>query len=117
MGGSSHLDWMKLNLNDQPPKLTTKEVTAKATRWISKEELKSHRSPSDAWISIKGQVYDITSYLQFHPGGAKILLATSGRDATELFDKYHRWIDASYLLESKVMGRLRTEESEEEGVR
>lgn len=97
---SSHLDWMKLNLNDKPSEAKD------ATRWISKDELASHRSPTDAWISIKGRVYDITSYLQFHPGGAKILLAASGRDATVLFDKYHRWIDASYLLDSKAVGKL-----------
>jgi cytochrome b involved in lipid metabolism len=91
---------MKHESSEAPPSLPD------TSRWVTSEELRSHRSPSDAWVSIRGQVYDVTSYLQFHPGGAKILLASCGRDATAVFDKHHRWIDASYLLRSKKVGRL-----------
>lgn len=99
---------MKLNLNDSSLAPDNPSRT-EATRWVSNEELRVHRNPTDAWVSIRGQVYDVTSYLQFHPGGAKILLSSCGRDSTDLFDKYHRWIDASYLLGSKRVGQLQAD--------
>jgi cytochrome b involved in lipid metabolism len=33
------------------------------------------------------KVYDVTSFLQNHPGGADILLSQGGKDATEAFIK------------------------------
>jgi hypothetical protein len=38
-------------------------------------------------------VYNLTPYLQYHPGGADILVKASGRDATRLFNKYHPWVN------------------------
>ncbi len=40
-----------------------------ADRSVSYEELKSHSSYSDAWISINGTVYDITHFVNAHPMG------------------------------------------------
>jgi cytochrome b involved in lipid metabolism len=33
-------------------------------------EVKKHTSADDAWIVFNGKVYNITRYLDFHPGGA-----------------------------------------------
>lgn len=38
-------------------------------RHVSRAELKTHNSPTDCWVSYKGKVYDITKYLEYHPGG------------------------------------------------
>ena len=100
------MDWMKQNSKDASSKPSLVPPQMDTTQWITKEELKTHRTTADAWISIRGVVYDVTSYMQFHPGGAKILLASCGRDSTDLFDRHHRWVDASYLLGSKRVGRL-----------
>jgi linoleoyl-CoA desaturase len=43
--------------------------TPLAEKTVSYEELKSHASYSDAWISINGTVYDITRFLDSHPSG------------------------------------------------
>lgn len=40
-----------------------------------------------------GQVYNLTPYLQYHPGGADILVKTAGRDGTALFNRYHPWVN------------------------
>jgi cytochrome b involved in lipid metabolism len=34
------------------------------------------------WVIIKGQVYDVTNFLDDHPGGAAIILKYGGKDAT-----------------------------------
>lgn len=40
-------------------------------------------------MAIEGNVYDVTQFLDEHPGGKKILLKNSGKDATSKFVNYH----------------------------
>ena len=47
--------------------------------------LKQHNKKDDAWSAFNGKVYNITSYLPYHPGGEKELLRVAGRDGTKLF--------------------------------
>lgn len=47
-------------------------------------EVADHNSPTDCWTIISGSVYDITSYVQRHPGGNDILKAC-GTDGSSLF--------------------------------
>lgn len=56
---------------------------------VSKDELAKHYKKDDCWTAIDGKVYDITEYIQFHPGGNKIL-AGAGRDGTVPFSKLKR---------------------------
>jgi len=50
----------------------------------SNEELKKHTSPETGiWVRYKAGVYDITSFVEAHPGGNKILLAAG--DSIEPF--------------------------------
>ena len=34
-----------------------------------------------------GKVYNITPYLEFHPGGVSELMRGAGKDSTDLFDE------------------------------
>lgn len=52
------------------------------------------------------QVYNLTPYLQYHPGGAKILMSVAGKDGTAAFDKYHAWVNADFLLSKCLVGKL-----------
>lgn len=52
------------------------------------------------------QVYNITPYLKYHPGGEKILLSVAGKDGTPAFDRYHRWVNAPALIGRLVVGVL-----------
>lgn len=56
---------------------------------ITTKELSRHNTPKSAWIAVRGKVYDITSYIARHPGGADVLLIAAGRDATTVFETYH----------------------------
>ncbi len=35
---------------------------------INREELAKHRHVNDCWLSVYGKVYDVTAYLDEHPG-------------------------------------------------
>ncbi|KAJ1499228.1 hypothetical protein HMI55_004520 [Coelomomyces lativittatus] len=53
-------------------------------RSISIEEVARHRYPNDYWVAISGRVYDVTEFIEIHPGGRKILLKYVGTDATKV---------------------------------
>ncbi|XP_027358452.1 cytochrome B5-like protein isoform X2 [Abrus precatorius] len=56
----------------------------KASKSYSKTEVSLHNKKTDCWIIIKNKVYDVTSYVDEHPGGDAIL-AHAGDDSTEGF--------------------------------
>ena len=50
------------------------------------------------FYTIVGRVYNVTPYLEFHPGGIPELMRGIGRDATDLFDEvsYRDAVDIVY---------------------
>jgi len=50
---------------------------------FSEEEVSQHCTKDDCWLIISGGVYDVTSYIPYHPGGEKALLKFAGRDGSE----------------------------------
>lgn len=40
------------------------------TQLISTQEVARHNNPSDCWIVIDDQVWDVTAFAPEHPGGA-----------------------------------------------
>ncbi len=52
------------------------------------------------------QVYNITRYLKFHPGGVAWIMKGAGVDCTVLFQKYHAWVNADMLLQECLIGML-----------
>lgn len=51
------------------------------TATITLQELQGHNVRTDAWILFRGEVYDVTKYVDEHPGGLA-LLNYAGKDAT-----------------------------------
>ncbi|XP_065676369.1 fatty acid 2-hydroxylase isoform X2 [Hydra vulgaris] len=45
-------------------------------------EIKKHCSAQDCWIIESGKVYDITRFLNQHPGGENLILSHAGNDIT-----------------------------------
>ncbi len=54
-------------------------------RLYSRGEVAQHNKDDDLWIIIDEYVYDVTEWLNFHPGGRDILIFLAGKDATEHF--------------------------------
>ncbi|KAI9053398.1 hypothetical protein LZ554_002357 [Drepanopeziza brunnea f. sp. 'monogermtubi'] len=52
-------------------------------------EVAKHNTPESCWVSLYGDVWDITEFLPNHPGGSKIILKLAGGDATEEYDPIH----------------------------
>ena len=54
--------------------------------------LKLHNTRQDAWTAINGSVYNISPYLDYHPGGVPELMRIAGRDGTKLFGARHPYL-------------------------
>ncbi|CAK9142435.1 unnamed protein product [Ilex paraguariensis] len=52
------------------------------------------------------EVYDVSSYLEEHPGGDDVLLAATGKDATEEFEDAGHSKSARELMEDFCVGEL-----------
>lgn len=46
---------------------------------ITLQDCKAHNKEEDCWLVISGKVYDVTEFLDEHPGGFDIVLAATGR--------------------------------------
>jgi hypothetical protein len=42
------------------------------------EDLAKHASKKDCWMAVNGKVYDVTGFLEDHPGGPDIMLEHAG---------------------------------------
>jgi cytochrome b involved in lipid metabolism len=49
------------------------------------DEVRQHAGRDSTWIVIDGEVYDVTGWLDEHPGGAGRLLEWAGKDASRAF--------------------------------
>uniref|UniRef100_A0A8C9S2H4 Cytochrome b5 type B n=1 Tax=Scleropages formosus TaxID=113540 RepID=A0A8C9S2H4_SCLFO len=70
------------------------------------EEVKQHNTSTDSWLVIHDRVYDISSFLEEHPGGEEVLLEQAGADATESFEDVGHSLDAREMLQQYLIGEL-----------
>lgn len=68
------------------PEQPVEEATTVKEKQISSTELAKHNKSNDCWVVIRGSVYDVTSYLDEHPGGADLILNYCGEDATTAYN-------------------------------
>lgn len=55
----------------------------------TQEEISKHNKDNDCWIIIKNEVYNVTNFLDEHPGGKKAIMLYGGKDATEEYEMIH----------------------------
>ncbi|XP_032468086.1 cytochrome b5 type B isoform X2 [Phocoena sinus] len=68
------------------------------------EEVAKRNSPKEIWLVIHGRVYDVTRFLNEHPGGEEVLLEQAGGDATESFEDVGHSSDAREMLKQYYIG-------------
>ncbi|KAK0062690.1 cytochrome b5-like [Biomphalaria glabrata] len=69
-------------------------------------EVKSHNDAKSTYLIIHNKVYDVTKFLEEHPGGEEVLLEQAGGDATEAFEDVGHSTDARTLMNDYLVGDL-----------
>ncbi|KAF4958771.1 hypothetical protein FGADI_2115 [Fusarium gaditjirri] len=80
--------------------------TSIETRRVSLDDLKQHNKANDCWIAVHSKVWDITHFINEHPGGPEVLLNLAGSDATELYNDVHAPDIIEDLPSDKLIGLL-----------
>ncbi|WBW75419.1 cytochrome b5 [Schizosaccharomyces osmophilus] len=73
---------------------------------VSVEEVMQHNTREDLWIAIKDEVFDITKFIEAHPGGEEVLVDLAGHDASGPFDDVGHSEDAREMLKKFFVGKL-----------
>jgi cytochrome b5 len=74
---------------------------------------------TDCWIILgdasngEARVYDVTDYLEEHPGGSEVILEFAGRDAHDLFEDIGHSTEARNQLHRYQIGVLITSSNRE----
>ncbi|KAH7345088.1 FMN-dependent dehydrogenase-domain-containing protein [Rhizoctonia solani] len=58
-------------------------------RLIPFDEVQKHNTRDSCWVIINGEIYDVTGFLNDHPGGIGPILKVAGSDATRVFVPIH----------------------------
>ncbi|KAL9643534.1 hypothetical protein ABK040_010148 [Willaertia magna] len=76
---------------------------------FTRDEVAKHNKEEDGWVIVGGIVYNVTEFVDAHPGGIDILVDYLGRDITEIMQKpsVHKHSGAAYsMLEQYAIGKL-----------
>uniref|UniRef100_A0A4W5Q5M7 Cytochrome b5 reductase 4 n=1 Tax=Hucho hucho TaxID=62062 RepID=A0A4W5Q5M7_9TELE len=99
--GHSLMDWIRVAKSGR-------DLTGLRGRLIdvTEEELQKHNTQDDCWTCIRGMVYNVSPYMDFHPGGEEELMKAAGIDGTDIFDQVHRWVNYESMLKECLVGRM-----------
>lgn len=65
-------------------------ASAPSDKEYSLDEVSKHNTDKDCWVAVNGQVLNVTTFLDRHPGGKGSIMLFAGRDASEEFNMLHK---------------------------
>ncbi|ESW12593.1 hypothetical protein PHAVU_008G125800 [Phaseolus vulgaris] len=69
-------------------------------------QVSEHNNSKDCWLIIDGKVYNVTKFLDDHPGGDDVLLSSTGKDATDDFEDVGHSKSARAMLGDLYVGDI-----------
>ncbi len=84
---------------------TVKGLQEKVLKEFTRADVAKHSSEGDVWIVVKGKVYDVTPYVEEHPGGLAIL-RNAGGDATDGFHGPQHPPRVFDIIDDFLIGRI-----------
>ena len=87
--------------------ITTSATSTTASTTYTIADVATHADTSSCWTVIRGEVYDLTSWVGKHPGGASAILKLCGVDGTAFFTNKHGGMEKQEsLLTTFKLGEL-----------
>lgn len=69
-----------------PAPLPAPRRSQRGPNYYTLSEVQQHVTADDCWLIAHGRVYDVTSFIECHPGGARAILRHAGTDSSLDFD-------------------------------
>ncbi|KAI8970074.1 cytochrome b5-like heme/steroid binding domain-containing protein [Mycotypha africana] len=69
-------------------------------------DVAQHNKRDDLWMIVDKKVYNVTKFIDEHPGGDELLLDEGAKDATQAFEDVGHTNDAREILERYYIGDL-----------
>jgi 4-hydroxysphinganine ceramide fatty acyl 2-hydroxylase len=88
-------------------------MPARTLPTITIADVKAHNTAKSCYVTIGTKVYDVTSFLDDHPGGSDLILEYGGQDVEDILkdEVSHTHSEAAYeILDESLIGFLPTEE-------
>jgi len=90
----------------------TTTMPARTLPTIPAEEVRSHNTEKSCYVTIDERVFDVTSFIEDHPGGGDLILEYAGKDVKHIMkdEVSHLHTEAAYeILEDSLVGFVATE--------
>ncbi|KAK8565204.1 hypothetical protein V6N12_058776 [Hibiscus sabdariffa] len=71
-------------------------------------EVSQHNHAKDCWLVIEGKVYNVTEFLEDHPGGDEVLLKATGKNASDDFKDVGHSSSARAMMDEFYVGDIDT---------
>jgi cytochrome b involved in lipid metabolism len=55
----------------------------------TRADVAKHNVQTDCWTTVNGGVYDVTTWIKQHPGGAQAIIGLCGIDGSDAFNGQH----------------------------
>uniref|UniRef100_A0A3B4XBN0 Cytochrome b5 n=1 Tax=Seriola lalandi dorsalis TaxID=1841481 RepID=A0A3B4XBN0_SERLL len=82
------------------------EKSPDGVKYYRLSEIEEQNTFKSTWIIIHNKVYDVTKFLEEHPGGEEVLREQAGGNATESFEDVGHSSDAREMAADMVIGEL-----------
>ncbi|XP_011089102.1 cytochrome b5-like [Sesamum indicum] len=70
------------------------------------DEVAQHNTREDCWLVLFEKAYDVTAFIDEHPGGDDLLLNVTGKDATPEFKAACHTFNAWSMMERLYVGEV-----------
>jgi len=94
-------------------KVAPNKETNKIQRMYTYLEISQHNKCEDCWVIVHDKVFDVTKFLDEHPGGAALILEYGGADCTEPYVDHNHSHHATKLLNEYQVGVVDLNSKEE----
>ncbi|KAK4034415.1 putative membrane bound hemo protein [Parachaetomium inaequale] len=78
-----------------------------ADKQLTYQDVAEHNTKKDLYVVIHDDIFDITKFVDEHPGGEEVLLDVAGQDATEAFEDVGHSDEARETLDQLKVGTLK----------
>lgn len=92
----------KTTTSNTPPKKAASTNQKPGLRKYTVAEVAKHNTKSDCYLIVNNNVYSVSSYISFHPGGTRNITDVCGKEVTNIFTQIHSNKAWDLLIKYKV---------------